>query len=356
MKTVLIVDGLNLFIRYFMVNETLNSTGEMVGGALGFIGSLGSVISQLKPNAVVVVWEKGGASSRRKSIYSAYKANRAASGNNPAMAGMSYRKDGKFRPAVDPNNKVFQLQLCTKLLKCLPVCQIYVENTEADDVIAYLTTQRFGKRDKGEELRRIVLSSDKDFYQLLEDENVRIYDPARKILVDKTYVETNFGVTPRNITLARSIIGDPSDNLDGVEGIGFKTLSKRLPEFLDRNVDLDVEWLGDRCSQLLNEISAAKPRKKAPACFGDIISNIEVVKRNWRLMYLGGTNALAASQIGQIDGKLNEWNANPNAQRYDKLLFMQELLRANVPFTTSLETCLDSMLLLARNTKAFIYE
>jgi len=354
MKTVLIVDGLNFFIRFFMVSEVMSSSGEMVGGTLGFIGSLGSVINQLKPNAVLIVWEKGGASSRRKSIYSAYKANRASSGNNPAMAEVSYRKDGKFRPAVDQTNKVFQLQLCTKLLKCLPVCQIYVDNTEADDIIAYLTTQRYGKRE--DPARRIVLSSDKDFYQLLEDENVRIYDPARKILIDKTYVEENFGVTPRNITLARSVIGDPSDNLDGVDGIGFKTLSKRLPEFLDRETDLDAEWLENKCSQLLTEIAAAKPRKKAPACFSDIIENMDVVKRNWRLMYLGGTNNLAASQISQIDGKLDEWNADPNAQRYDKLLFMQELLRANVPFTSSLQTCLESMLVLARNTKTFIYE
>lgn len=354
MKTVLIVDSLNVFIRHFMVSETMNSVGEMVGGALGFVGSIGSVIGQLKPNAVVVVWEKGGASSRRKSICPQYKANRAAGGNNPAMAEMSYRGDGKFRPAVDKTNKVFQIQLCTKLLKCLPVCQLYVENTEADDIIAYLTTQRFGNRE--EPVRRIIMSSDKDFYQLLEDDNVRIYDPARKILIDKDYVETNFGVTPRNITLARSVIGDPSDNLDGVDGIGFKTISKRMPEFMDRSVDLDAEWLEEKCKESLNEIAAAKPKKKAPACFGDIVENIDVVKRNWKLMYLGGTNALAASQISQIDGKLDEWNQNPNAQRYDKLLFMQELLRANIPFTSSLETCLESMLTLARNTKTFIYE
>ena len=354
MKTVLIVDGLNYFIRFFMVSETMNSNGEMVGGALGFVGGLGSVIKQLKPNAVVVVWEKGGPSSRRKAIYSEYKANRAASGNNPAMAEMSHRSDGKFRPAVDKTNKVFQLQLCTKLLKCLPVCQIYVDNTEADDVIAYLTTQRFGKRE--EPLRRIIMSSDKDFYQLLEDENVRIYDPARKILIDQEYVEKNFGVSPRNITLARSVIGDVSDNLNGVDGIGFKTLSKRLPELSAKDVDLDTDWLEGRCTELLSEIAAVKPKKKAPACFADIIENIDVVKRNWRLMYLGGTNALAASQISQVDGKLDEWNADPDAQRYNKLLFMQELLRANVPFTTTLETCLDSMLTLARNTKTFIYE
>lgn len=354
MKTVLVVDGLNVFLRHFMVSEMLNSVGEMVGGALGFVGSLGSVIGRLKPNAVIVVWEKGGASSRRKSIYSEYKANRAAGGNNPAMAEMSYRQDGKFRPAVDKTNKVFQLQLCTKLLKCLPVCQVYVENTEADDIVAYLTTQRFGHR--AEPVRRIIMSSDKDFYQLLEDENVRIYDPAKKILVDKEYVEENFGVTPRNITLARSVIGDPSDNLDGVEGIGFKTISKRMPEFLSRDVDLDVEWLLNKCAESLNEIAAAKPKKKPPACFGAIVENVDVVRRNWKLMYLGGTNALSASQIAQVDGKLDEWNQDPNVQRYDKLLFMQELLRANIPFTSSMETCLESMLTLARNTKTFVYE
>ena len=316
-KPILVIDGLNYFTRNFMVNESVTAGGELVGGVIGFIRGFGKLISQLHPDRVFVVWEQGGPSPRRKHIYSEYKANRAT---NKGLQEI-YRNDGKFNPNSNTKNKVFQLQLLSKALGHLPVCQVYVQDTEADDIIAYLVKRKF----QTEACTKIVVSNDKDFYQLLEDSSIRIFDPARKILIDSEYVLKNFGVSSRNITLARSVIGDVSDNLDGVPGIGFKTLASRFKDFARDDIDLDQAWLLEAAN---NEIKA---NKKAPKCLGDILSHSSIVARNWQLMYLD-TSCLAASQISKVDYKVE--NFKPVT---DKLNFIKTFTAADIPLTNDLD-------------------
>jgi DNA polymerase-1 len=300
-----------------MVNETVTAGGDLVGGVVGFIRGVGKLISQLHPDRVFVVWEQGGASPRRKHIYSEYKANRATSKGLQEI----YRNDGKLIASSDQKNKAFQLQLLTKALGHLPICQVYVPDTEADDIIAYLVKRKF----QNESCTKIVVSSDKDFYQLLEDPNVRIFDPARKILIDAKYVVENFGTSPRNITLARSVIGDPSDNLDGVPGVGFKTLTHRFPDFARSDIDLDQAWLME-CSK--KEITGSK---KPPKCFSDIVSHASVVERNWKLMYLD-TSCLAASQISKVDYRVENFQAVAN-----KLSYIKTFTASDIPLTNDLD-------------------
>lgn len=316
-KPIVVIDGLNYFTRSFMVNEAVTAGGDLVGGVVGFIRGLGNIISQLRPDRVFVVWEQGGPSPRRKHIYSEYKANRAT---NKGLQEM-YRNDGKFNPASNTKNKVFQLQLLSKALGHLPVCQVYVQDTEADDIIAYLVKRKF----QTEACTKIVVSNDKDFYQLLEDKSVRIYDPAKKILIDSAYVLEKFNVSARNITLARSVIGDVSDNLDGVPGIGFKTLASRFKDFAREDVDLDQAWLLEAAN------SEIKANKKAPKCFGDIISHSTIVARNWHLMYLD-TGCLGANQISKVDYKVENFQPLIN-----KLSYIKTFTAADIPLTNDLD-------------------
>ena len=316
-KPVVVIDGLNFFLRHFMVNETVSSTGELVGGVVGFIKGLGSLISTLHPDQVIVVWEQGGPSPRRKHIYSEYKANRATSKALQTV----YRSDGRITPSTDGKNKVYQLQLLTKALGNMPVCQVYVPDTECDDIIAYIVKRKL----QGSSQTKIVVSSDKDFYQLLEDKTIRIYDPARKILIDEAYILEKFGISPRNITLARAVAGDPSDNLDGVSGVGLKTISGRFPDIARTDVDLDLSWIKEASNKALNE------SKKPPKCFSSILSEMDVVERNWKLMYLD-TSCLAASQISKVDYKLE--NFKPICNRLD---FIKTFMAADIPLTNDVD-------------------
>jgi len=316
-KPILVIDGLNYFLRHFMVTETVSSNGELVGGVVGFIKGVGSMISTLHPDQVIVVWEQGGPSPRRKHIYSEYKANRATSKALQTV----YRSDGKLTPNADGKNKIYQLQLLAKALGNMPVCQVYVQDTECDDIVAYIVKRKLQTSSQ----TKIVVSSDKDFYQLLEDPTVRIYDPARKILIDEKYILEKFNISPRNITLARAVAGDPSDNLDGVSGIGLKTIAKRFPDIARQDIDLDLSWIKEASVKAINE------SKKAPKCFSDIVGQMDIVDRNWKLMYLD-TSCLAANQISKVDYKLE--NFKPICNRLD---FIKTFIAADIPLTQDLD-------------------
>lgn len=304
-RPIMVIDGLNLFTRNFVVNETTTATGELVGGVVGFIRALGNLINQFHPASVYVVWEQGGPSQRRKHICPDYKANRLTTGQGLKEM---YRADGKFQPSSNPQNKVFQLQLLTKALSTLPICQIYVQDTEADDVIAYLVKRKFQTTNN----TKLVVSNDKDFYQLLEDPNVRIFDPATKMLIDSDAIKTKLGISPRNITLARAVIGDPSDNLKGVEGIGFKTLASRFAAFSRDDVDLDRDWLIKESKALHN--ASKRPLK----CYSQIIEGEDIIERNWKLMFLD-TFCLSSQQIEKINYKVENFEPVLNKMEYLKI-------------------------------------
>lgn len=316
-KSILVIDSFNVFMRHFCVNETITAGGDLVGGVVGFVKALGTYINQLKPDSVYVVWEQGGPSQRRKHIYPAYKANRAT---NKALQDV-YRNDGKYIASSDGKNKLFQLQLLTKILGHLPVCQVYVPDTECDDVIGYLVKRKFQTNDQ----TKIIVSSDKDFYQLLEDKNVRIFDPGRKILIDSKYVLDNFAISAKNFTLARSIVGDTSDNLEGVQGIGLKTIANRFPDFKREDIDLNLEWIKNQATKMLSE------NKKAPKCLSDIISHMDIIERNWRLMFLD-TSCLASTQIAKVDYQLEIFNPKCN-----KLDYIKTFVGADIPLSEDID-------------------
>ena len=215
---VIIIDALNLFTRHFISHPAVNSNGQHAGGVVGFLYAIISFAEMYSPDQVIVVWE-GGGSSRRRAIYSDYKQRR-----KPEKLNRFYEDD--IPNTVENRNS--QISLIVEILKKLPVCQIYVEDCEADDVIGYISKYKFLNN------RKMIVSSDRDFYQLL-DKNTIIYSPTWKKLVTSIEVRDKFGISPDNFCLAKSICGDVSDNIKGVPGVGFKTVAKRFPEMKENN-------------------------------------------------------------------------------------------------------------------------
>jgi len=249
--SILLVDGFNNFMRNFAANQSVTSNGDLVGGVVGFINTLKYAIRIIQPKEIVIVWEQGGASSRRKSIDPNYKAS--SSKQLEIKDYQQYRDDGRINPFYDENNKPKQLSLLLSLLDCLPIYQIYVENTECDDIIAYLATSKL----KSLPEKKVILSGDKDFYQLLVDPNIEIYDPLKKFFISKKYIQEKFGVLVENICLLRAMIGDESDSIKGIEGIGEKTAVKLFPELSKE--EKNVSWIKEQTNKLLLESN--KPTK-----------------------------------------------------------------------------------------------
>ena len=273
MRPVLLVDAYNVFIRHFVANPTMNKNGQHVGGAVGFLRGITKVIDTIYPESVVVVWE-GGGSIRRRGIFSDYKNKRRP------------QKLNRFYAEI-PNtveNRNHQIALLIEMLKQLPICQIYVSDCEADDVIGYLSKYKMAEKNC------VIYSSDKDYYQLMSD-TTKIYTPAKKDFVSYDDVMDKFGVHPVNFCTARSFCGDVSDGLPGVKGVGYKTLTKRFPELKSS----EFISVGD-----IIKLCQDRKQNSNAKIFNSILSNKEVAKKNWKLMYLDSTN-LAPKQIDKIN-------------------------------------------------------
>ena len=290
-RPILIIDAMNSFIRYYCANPTLNDEGEPIGGIIGFLKALTAFIKRHYPEKVFVVWEAGG-SQRRRQLYPDYK-----SGRKPLKLNRTYEVDTENEAEL---NKASQINVLTKMLRCLPICQIYVENCEADDVIGYLCKKKFPEEEK------IIISSDKDFYQLL-DENTKIYRPGKKTYVTEETVKEEFNISPNNFLLARACDGDSSDNITGIERVGLKTMAKRF----DLNgPQMTVDDLMDICE-------AERQKKKAPKIYENIVNGRDIIERNCKLMDLD-VAMLSYGQITKVNDTVDDFVPHCNKIRFLK--------------------------------------
>lgn len=295
-RRIILVDALNLFFRSFCAFPSMSSQGHQVGGTVGFVKSLRRLIEDFRPDGVVVIWESGG-SSRRRSIFSEYKMNR-----KPEKLNRFYEDD---IPESD-ENRVHQTKTLIKLLTCLPICQVYVQDCEADDVISFLCRHKFENDDK------TVLSTDRDFYQLMDVDGTIIYNAARKNFVVREDVKKEFHVSAKNFALAKAICGDGSDNIDGVPGVGYKTLAKWIPSFV-----LDTEI---RLDEVISYCQSRRAEKKGGKFFTKIVEHEDLIRRNWKLVYLDST-ILTNDQITKIHYAID--NFTPKSE---KLKFLQTVV------------------------------
>lgn len=297
-----------------MVNETVNANGEFIGGIIGFLRGLNSLVNQLKPCGVIVVWEQGGPSSRRKAINPKYKANRT---KDKEIGQVVKSSSSKITSFITKDQKIEQLKTLGVLLNCLPICQLYVSDTECDDIIAWLVSDKY----KTFDAPKVIVSNDKDFFQLLTDESVVIFSPASKSFITKEHVKKEYNITPEQIVLARAVAGDESDNLDGIPGIGLPTMAKRFTWLGEDGDTKPIDFLFETATKLITE------NKKPPKCYGDILSNKELIKINYKVMLLS-SSALSASQKEQLSYQLE--NFKPKLSQLDLLKNYQKL---KIPIT-----------------------
>jgi len=296
-KPVLIIDGLNLFTRHFVVNPTMSQNGHHLGGFVGFLKGIRLLSERCNPEQIVVVWE-GGGSSRRRAIFSDYK-----QGRRPQKLNRYY---DDIPDTVGNRNR--QVALLVEALKHVPVRQMYVTECEADDAIAYMT--RYHYRDK----KCIIVSSDKDLYQLI-DERVTQWSPGQKAYITSEKVKQKFGISVPNFVTARAFTGDPSDGIKGVPHTGFKSLAKRFPELAEEEHVSVREVV-----VLARKLAETKKLKILNA----IVDNEEVASTNWKLMYLDIQN-LSAQQIEKIKYSLDSFEPRRN-----KIALMRMLAREGV--------------------------
>ena len=257
--SVMLIDGMNLFIRVFSAIPTTNEDGVHVGGIVGFLRSLAFNINMIRPTRIIVVFDGKGGSNRRRKIFPQYKMGRK----------MSYRlnrANNYLTRDEEQQMMIRQLNRVVEYLECLPVSIMNMENIEADDVIGYLSKHIYKNN------KTTIVSTDKDFLQLV-DKTTNVYSPTKKIMYDEDKVFEEYGIHPSNFLLFRMFDGDKSDGIPGVNGIGKKTLIKLFP------------FMETEQKYTLDDIYRSAETQKVPMC-EKILQSKDLLDMNKTLMDL----------------------------------------------------------------------
>ncbi len=228
MKTITIIDTFGFFFRsYFALPPLKNSDGFPTGLLTGFINLIDGLKRDHATDYIVFALDSKG-KTFRNDIYPDYKANRS----------------------TPPEDLVKQLPIAIDWIREMGFANISKDGYEADDVIATVT--QFAKKHM---LKVRIVSHDKDLYQMIDDGKVIIYDGVKKREIDEQGCIDKFGVKPKDFVNFQAILGDSSDNVPGVKGIGQKGASKLINEFHTlENIYNNIEKCGTpRIQKLLLE-------------------------------------------------------------------------------------------------------
>jgi len=201
-----IIDGSSLIFRAFHATPTslTNPEGTPINAVMGFCNMLFKIVQENHGSKILVVFDAGRKTFRNE-IYPDYKANRSDT----------------------PEELIPQFPIIREAVEAFNLPAIEMPGYEADDLIA---TYAMEAKSKG--LETVIVSSDKDLMQLVE-EDVYMYDGMKSKIIKEEQVFEKFGVTPDKVIDIQALAGDSSDNVPGVEGIGIKTASQLINEYGD---------------------------------------------------------------------------------------------------------------------------
>jgi DNA polymerase I len=264
-KRLMVIDALNAYFRAYIVNPSLSESGEPIGGYKGFIKIIQKLCRELEPDEVIIAWDGAGGSQKRKATNKNYKEGRKPIRLNRAVRTLT--EDQEMQ------NKVWQQHRLMEMLNQMPFIQLVSDGIEADDIISYVVQYK-----KYNGWQKIIVSSDKDFFQLCDDETI-LYRPMQKedqkMFVNKPRILKEFGIHPTNFAMARAIAGDKSDNLDGVRGVGLKTIANKM-QFFANEKPVTFSDIYEHCE---NDNTGLK-------VFTSILESKSTIQDNYKIMQL----------------------------------------------------------------------
>ena len=226
-KRAILIDGNNLLFRSYYAtayngNLMKNSKGFPTNALFGFVNMLNKIINEEKPEYIMVAFDTG--HNFRKDLCDTYK-------------------DGRIET---PNDLKIQFPEAKKICTLLGIKYIECDNYEADDIIG--TFARMADEDKN--YNATIISSDKDLLQLISDEvDVKLLKQKDYILMNEQTFFDHYGIKPIRMIDLKALMGDPSDNIPGVKGIGEKTALSLLVKY-------------DTLDNLYNHLDELTPKTK----------------------------------------------------------------------------------------------
>jgi DNA polymerase-1 len=251
-RTVLLIDGNSLTYRAFFALPTdmATASGQVTNAVYGFTQMLVNLLRDHKPDVVVVAFDRPEPTFRHERI-STYKGNRDSA----------------------PDILRQQMGLVREVVEAFQIPIFEVAGVEADDVLATLATEG---RDAGD--RTIVVTGDRDAYQLVEDPHVLVLYNKRGVseyaLYDEAGIAERTGVTPELYPQYAALRGDPSDNLPGVPGVGEKTAAKLITAY--GGIDGIYEHLDEQTPKLRENLAAHEANVRQNAEVMVLLRDVEL--------------------------------------------------------------------------------
>ena len=291
-KTLLIVDGHNVFIRAYSglkKQDLRNSEGFPTYGIYGALVTIAGMIRRYEPTHVLVAFDQG-RSSKRTAMDPKYKANRIKSKQDQEREGPD-----EFRP---------QLELFFEVCHRLGIPHLRLKDVEADDIIAKAVTNFSTTFEQV-----VIVSADHDIQQLIR-ENVRVVKPSlgqsrgiKEEVFDIDSVRQEWGVDPWRLPEIWALTGDKGDNVDGIPGIGPKKAIKLMQEYGD----------------LETILSSGDPK---------VVDHLDTVRLAFKLIELKGEDKIPFPPLGNLQFQPVEYGS-PHSREVEELFSYFELNSIN---------------------------
>ena len=314
MKRLMLIDAQNQFIRSYIVNPTMTPNGFPIGGTVGFLHTLNKLCNQIKPDLFVVVWDGEGGSTQRRAQNKNYKMGRKP----PKLKSQSKMRLNRWINEMSQEeveeNRLWQQLRTIEYVNQMPIIQFREPNVEADDVISYVKSMPIFS-----EWQKVVVSSDKDFIQLL-DEKTLLFRPTQEEVLNTNRILETHSIHPNNFALARAMVGDKSDNIDGLPGVGLKTVSKAFP-FLANDKDYLLSDIKIYSEEMIEE-SKLK-------IYNKVLEDYQKVCDNYSIMQLA-TPLISVQSALYINQTFEEYEPMLNMTEVRKMLSSDGMMSTNL--------------------------
>lgn len=292
-KRLMVLDFNNLFIRSYVVNPSLATNGAPCGGVVGFLKSLQKLCKDINPDQIVICHDGEGGSLKRKSMNKNYKEGRSPIRLNRDIRNLTENEE--------LSNKIWQQTQLAVYLNQLPVIQFLYPKIEADDLISYVV-----QHPHYADWQKVIVSADKDFIQLINEKTI-LFRPIKEEVLNTKKIIEQYSIHPNNFVLARAAVGDDSDNIQGIKGIGLATMAKRFPilaESKPYNIDDIAEY--------------AKAQETNIKIYESVVNNTDVIKANYKIMQLISPQVSLQTKC-LINNIISEFNPELNQMEFKKM-------------------------------------
>lgn len=213
---ILLIDSWNILIAQNAVAHILDRNTMQIGMYLSTMNMIRTFVDKFKPQKIIFAMDGPQAGERRRQLYSGYKAGRRVKAKTSSIILREGEEANDYTKYSSQSAFTFQLERTFEFLKNLPVSTVIVPYCEGDDLISYLALEN------KDEFDCIIVSRDKDYFQLIQP-GISVYNWKEKVLYNESVFFEKYKILSQNYIFMKILLGDSSDEVKGVVGIGKKT-------------------------------------------------------------------------------------------------------------------------------------